>query len=117
MKRSITGVAEKKYEAAAVSDDKLKSMVASGSIDAGQFKVIYESPVVPRTTIGYFYNLNPALAEQLRKTILAPVPATAPDELHFMPIDYKSDFQFVRDVDDQFDPRFDSKTRHAGPAE
>ncbi|HEY2588065.1 MAG TPA: PhnD/SsuA/transferrin family substrate-binding protein [Tepidisphaeraceae bacterium] len=117
MKRSINGIAEKKFEAAAVSDDKLKSMVASGALDASKFKVIYESPVIPRTTIGYFYNLEPALAEQLRKAILAPSPTTAPDELRFIPIDYKADFQFVRDVDDQFDPRFDAKTRHASPAE
>lgn len=117
MKRSITGLVEKKFEAAAVSDDKLKSMIASGAIEASQFKVIYESPVIPRTTIGYFYDLNPALADQLRKAILAPLPTTAPNELRFMPIDYKADFQFVRDVDDQFDPRFDAKTQHATPTE
>jgi len=28
-----------------------------------------------------------------------------------MPIDYKRDLQFVREIDDQFDPRFDAKTQ------
>lgn len=114
-KRSITGIVEKKYEVAAVSDDKVNSMLAKGTISASQYKIIYQSPVIPRTVIGYFYNLNPTLAEQLRKFILATSPTTAPDELRFQPIDYKTDFQFVREIDDQFDPRFDAKTKKGDP--
>lgn len=110
-KRSITGIVDKKYEAAAVSDDKVNSMLGKGTITASQYKIIYQSPVIPRTVIGYFYNLNPTLADQLRKAILAASPTTAPDELHFQPIDYKANFQFVREIDDQFDPRFDAKTK------
>ena len=72
-KHSITGVAEKKYEAAAVSDEKLQSQLTKGTINASQFKIIYQSPDIPRTTIGCFYNLNPTLADQLRQAIpLAP---------------------------------------------
>jgi len=119
-KRSITGVTKKEYEAAAVSDEKLQSLLAKGTIQASQYKIIYQSPVIPRTTIGCFYNLNPALAEQLRQAILAPsattLPTTAPDDdvLGFLPLDYKRDFQFVRDIDDQFDPRFNAqKSTHA----
>lgn len=110
-KRSITGIAEKKYEAAAVSDDKVTSMVAKGTLASSQYKIIYQSPIIPRTVVGYFYNLNPTLAEQLRKTIVAAAPTTTPDQLQFQPIDYKLDFQFVRQIDDQFDPRFDAKTQ------
>lgn len=110
-KRSITGIVEKKYEAAAVSDDKLKSMLDKGTIAASQYKIIYQSQVIPRTVIGYFYNLNPTLVAQLRKGIFAARPTTAPDQLHFQPIEYKADFQFVREIDDQFDPRFDAKTQ------
>ncbi|MGD0465004.1 MAG: PhnD/SsuA/transferrin family substrate-binding protein [Tepidisphaeraceae bacterium] len=116
-KRSITGVAEKKYEAAAVSDEKLQSLLADGSIDAAQIKIIYQCPVIPRTTIGCFYNLNPALADQLRQAILAlggSAATTAADGLKFLQVDYKRDFQFVRMIDDQFDPRFNAqKTVHA----
>jgi hypothetical protein len=36
-------------------------------------------------------------------------PTTAPDMLKFLPVDYKRDFQFVRTIDDSFDPRLDSK--------
>jgi phosphonate transport system substrate-binding protein len=125
-KRSITGIAEKKFEAAAVSDDKLQSLIEKGTIDASAIKTIYQSPVIPRTTIGYFYNLDPALAEQLRHAILpattlsplrsrpTTAPSTSPDVLEFIPADYKKDFEFVRAIDGQFDPRFDAqKSSHA----
>lgn len=111
MKRSVSGIAEKKYEVAAVSDDKVKSMVAQGAIAESQYKIIYTSPVIPRTTIGYFYNLSPKLADSIRKAIFPAGPTTAPGVLNFVPADYKRDFQYVREIDDQFDPRFDSKTQ------
>ena len=111
-KHSVTGIADKKYEVAAVSDEKLESMEGKNNIDPSQYKVIYQSQVIPRTTIGYFYNLNPALAEKIRQAILTPGPTTGPsspsDQLAFMPVDYKRDFQFVREIDDEFDPRFDA---------
>jgi len=127
----ITGTADKKpekgYDVAAVSDEKLQALLDKGTIDASRFKMIYQSPVIPRTTIGYFYNLNPTLADQIRKAILAPAnpavatsstgatPATTPAidasmGLRFLPTDYNADFRFVRTIDDQFDPRFDAQS-------
>jgi phosphonate transport system substrate-binding protein len=120
-KLSIEGVAARKYDAASVSNEKLESTVDKGTIEASQYRIVYQTPVIARTVIGYFYNLNPALAAQLRKAILpisasaAPTsqpttsPATASTLLRFLPTDYKQDFEFVRNMDDQFDPRFDSK--------
>ncbi len=133
-KKSIQGVADKTYEAAAVSDEKLQSLIADGTIKASDVKIIYQSAVIPRTTIGCFYNLDPKLASKIRDAILSPdflaglppttVPAittaitagatsspltTAPAGLKFLPVDYKRDFQFVRDMDDQFDPRFNAQ--------
>jgi phosphonate transport system substrate-binding protein len=110
-KASITGVADKEYDVAAVSDEKLQSLVEKGTINASQFKIIYQSPVIPRTTIGYFYNLNPALADKLRQAILAGGAESDPGVLSFMPVDYKRDFEFVRNIDDQFDPRFDAQSQ------
>jgi len=119
-KRSIMGVIDKKFDAAAVSDDKLMSLVASGDVDKTKYKVIYQSAVIPRTTIGYFYNLKPDLAQKVVTAILNFKPtAAAADEadsgssslLHFIPIDYVSDFSLVRTIDDSFDPRFDAKTK------
>jgi phosphonate transport system substrate-binding protein len=110
-KKSIKGIADKpaKYEAAAVSDDKLLSLLDDGDIDKSQYKVIYQSDVIPRTTIGYFYNLKPELAAKIREATLSYSSPVARDTLRFLPIDYKNDFRFLRTIDDSFDPRLDSR--------
>jgi phosphonate transport system substrate-binding protein len=110
-KKSIKGIADKpaKYEAAAVSDDKLQSLIDDGDIDKSQYKVIYQSDVIPRTTIGYFYNLKPELAAKIRQATLDFNSPAAKDTLRFLPSDYQKDFQFLRTIDDSFDPRLDSR--------
>jgi len=125
-KLSIEGVAKKQYQAASVSDEKLQSLEEKETIKASDVRVIYQTPVIPRTTIGCFYNLNPVLAQELQKAILTPMPSdapstapttgptTAPGLLRFLPVDYKQDFQFVRNMDDQFDPRFDAQKGDRG---
>ncbi len=139
-KNSIYGIARpdkvkmtRPYEAAAVADDKLRSHVNKGKIAAADFKVIYTSEVVPRTTIGCFYNLKPELAEKIRQAILSFNPESAarskgePDstesdttdpgaKFRFMPIDYKKDFELVRQIDDSFDPRLNVKSKKAASA-
>jgi phosphonate transport system substrate-binding protein len=129
--RSIKGITDDhEYAAAAVSDDKLKSLVDSGEVTPASYRLVYQSDVIPRTTIGWFYNLKPQLAEQIRSVILstkavAEVPATAPageaitaaaaddagKPMHFIPIDYQKDFELVRRIDDRFDPRVGSKEK------
>jgi len=101
-----------------------------------QFRAVYQSEVIPRMTIGWFYNLKPELADKIRQAILSykptPVkiasskPTTDPSGgdadaaadadstqesgmLHWIPTDYKKDFQLVRTIDDLFDPRLDTK--------
>jgi phosphonate transport system substrate-binding protein len=110
-KKSIKGIADKptKYEAAAVSDDKLQTLVDDGDIEKSQYKVIYQSDVIPRTTIGYFYNLKPELAAKIRTAILSFNSPAAVNTMRFLPIDYKNDFRFLRTIDDSFDPRLDSR--------
>jgi phosphonate transport system substrate-binding protein len=125
-KRSIMGVIKSEYDAAAVSDDKVQSLLSSGDIQKSQFRIIYQSEVIPRTTIGWFYNLEPELAEKIRAAILGFKPeGTAvaaedtesgesdknPSAMHFIPIDYKKDFELVRTIDASFDPRLDAKTK------
>jgi ABC-type phosphate/phosphonate transport system substrate-binding protein len=120
-KKSIKGVIGHTFQAAAVSDDKLHAMLDKGSILTSQYKIIFQSEVIPRTTIGWFYNLKPELAAQLRQAILSfkPDASSADDEdassksLHFIPMDYKADFKFVREIDDRFDPRLDQSSKHA----
>jgi phosphonate transport system substrate-binding protein len=125
-KRSIMGLVKGDYDAAAVSDDRLQGLVDDGTLQKSQFKTIYQSETIPRTTIGWFYNLKPELAEKVREAIVSFKPggpssssgsndesagSSASTALHFIPIEYKKDFQLVRMIDDSFDPRLDAKTR------
>jgi phosphonate transport system substrate-binding protein len=127
-KRSIRGILDEKHEVAALSADKIESMLADGSLKETDYRVIYESPVIPRLTIGHVHNLNAQLAAQLTKCIFDFDNAAAADEaggasqdegggddaaakaggerMRFLPIDYQKDFSFVRRIDDSFDPRF-----------
>lgn len=126
--KSIKGVADGgKFAAAAISDDKLQTLLEDGRVEKSKYKMIYQSEVIPRTTIGWFYNLKPELADKLRAAILdfrtvSEKPATNPSTessadsgtvkpMHFIPIDYKKDFDFVRRIDDRFDPRFGAKVK------
>jgi phosphonate transport system substrate-binding protein len=120
-KASIVGVAHGQLESAAISDDKLQTLLKSGDVHTSEYRVIYQSEVIPRMTIGWFYNLKPELAEKIRQAILSFHPTPAPGDatsddaalpvqsLHFVPVDYKKDFQLVRLIDDSFDPRLDAK--------
>jgi phosphonate transport system substrate-binding protein len=113
--RSILGIANGDYEIAAWSDDKLQSLLKAGRIKPSDYRIIYESQVIPRFTIGYAYNLVPALAEKVRQTILDFKNAEGPaDEegnppMHFIAIDYKKDFEFARQIDESFEPRIGAK--------
>jgi phosphonate transport system substrate-binding protein len=114
--RSILGIASGEYEAAAWSNDKLQSLLRAERIKPTDYRIIYQSQVIPRFTIGYCYSLNPELAEKVRQAILNFKNTTGPaDEetgqpLRFFPIEYKKDFEFVRKIDESFEPRFGAKT-------
>jgi phosphonate transport system substrate-binding protein len=116
MKDSIKGIADGKYEMAAISDDKLQSMLEKGTVKQDSYRIIYSSDVIPRTTIGSFYNLKPDLAGKIREAILSFKPTGAETEdgdkpMRLLPVDYKKDFALVRKIDDQFDPRLDTKQK------
>jgi len=128
-KESIAGIARGTYEAAAVSDDKLHSCLAKGYVKIStasgsekvplkesMYKIIYQSDVFPRTTIGYFYNLKPELAGKIHDAILSYKPVSTDEDdqpMHFVPVDYKKDFALIREIDDRFDPRLEPKAKEA----
>jgi phosphonate transport system substrate-binding protein len=111
-KRSILGLVAGDFELTALSDDKLQSMLKNGSVRASDYRVIYESPVIPRLTFGYVHRLQPELAAMVTAAALefanadAPADETTGKPMRFLAIDYKKDFDFVRRIDDSFDPRF-----------
>jgi phosphonate transport system substrate-binding protein len=113
-KKSIKGLVKNQFEAAALSDDKVQSLLADGKLQSSDYRTIYQSEVIPRLTVGYVYNLKPELAVQIQQALLNFDNAGgASDEdggepMRFAPVDYKKDFDLVRRIDDAFDPRFNS---------
>jgi phosphonate transport system substrate-binding protein len=121
-RKSIQGVVAGEFELVALSDDKLQSLLKAGDVKSSDYKIIYESQVIPRLTIGYVYNLQPELATKVTQAILKfknehGAGLTANDEpMRFFAVDYKKDFDFVRKIDESFDPRLGSKKTKSKPA-
>ena len=112
--RSILGIANGDFEAVALSDDKLQTLLKSGRVKPSDYRIIYESQIIPRFTIGYVYNLQPDLAEKVTQALVEfkNEGGTSDDSdkpMHFVPIDYKRDFEFVRKIDESFEPRLGPK--------
>jgi phosphonate transport system substrate-binding protein len=120
-KRSTLGLAAGDFEAAALSDDKVQSLLADGTLKESDFRIIYKSEVIPRFTIGYVYNLQPALAEKISEAIVSfPNDGGPIDEntkpYRFYPTDYQRDFGFMRKIDESFDPRLRPNEQTSEPA-
>jgi len=107
--KSIVGIARRKFEAAAVADEVLKRAISRGLIEESQFRSIYHSEDFPPAAIGYAYNLNPELAQQIRAALLSFDWKGTPLEkvygpagkARFVPISYKDQWSFVRFIDDE----------------
>jgi phosphonate transport system substrate-binding protein len=109
--RSIRGLAAGWFEAVAISHDKLEWALAAGIIDRSGFRPIYESEIIPRRTVGHIHNLAPGLAAKIKNATLSFDNERISDEqwetlpMRFYAINYQQDFQFVRRMDNSFDPR------------
>lgn len=107
--RSIEGIADKTYEAAAVASDVLARAVASKKIAATQYRSIYASDNFPAVALGWAYNLDPALVAKIRtafttfdfKGTSVESRFASSKQNNFHPISYKNDFTVVRFIDDE----------------
>ncbi len=116
-KHSVVGLVKPKgaYEAVVVNESNVQKQLDKGNIKAADIRVIYKSPVIPRTTIGYVYNLQPDLAAKIEQAIVGfenkggAVDDATGKPSRFFTVDYKKDFEFVRKIDDSFDPRLGGK--------
>lgn len=103
---SIKGIAEKKFEAAAVASDLLEHMIADGEVQDDAIRTIYESDPFPPGVLGYAHNLTPELRKNIRETLLAFDWAGTGVEKHyggptavkFAEVNYKDDWAPVRDI-------------------
>ncbi len=123
--RSIEGIGNKTYEAAAVASDVLARDVAAGRIRKDAYRTIYSSDNFPAVALGWAYNLKPELQEKVREafttfkfagsSLEARFAASQQDS--FRPVDYKDDFALVRFIDDQIGKPYMIPPAETQPAE
>ncbi len=113
---SIIGVANDDYEAAAVAGDLIIRMDERKVIDKSKLRIIYVSDQFPGTAFGYTNRLKPELAAKIREAFLTydfnndpKLKRELPDVTRFVPTEYKSAFQMIRDIDSQSGVKYDCK--------
>ena len=89
-----------KWDAACVASDILDREVESGRLKAERFKTIFTSEKYPPICFGVSHNLEPGLREKIEK-VFAEFQIESPTSnfKKFVRIDYKKDWQTVRDSD------------------
>ncbi len=109
--QSIAGVAQGRYEAAAVASDMLDRAKARGDIKETDVRSIYHSEQFPAAAVGYIYNLKPELAEKVRQGLLdfkvqdsSITQELAEGVVGFAPVSYKDDWALVRRIDSNVIP-------------
>ncbi|MBI3504728.1 MAG: phosphate/phosphite/phosphonate ABC transporter substrate-binding protein [Proteobacteria bacterium] len=101
--KSALGVVSGDFDGAAVASDVLERMIARGNIKAEQVRVIYKSATFPTSSFAYAHDLEPALADKIKKCFYDyRFPAEMTKEFNgddrFFPITYKKDWEVIRTV-------------------
>jgi phosphonate transport system substrate-binding protein len=104
---TILGVINRDYIAGAMANTVKTRMIARGVVQAGAVRVLYKSQTFPTTAFGHAYNLAPELASKVRQAfatfkwegtnLLAEFSRSGEEK--FIPINYKEDWQVIRDID------------------
>jgi phosphonate transport system substrate-binding protein len=98
---SILGVVNGDYDAAAVADTVLERMVARHVVKAGDYKVIYTSPVFPTAGFAYAHTLEPRLVEKIKEAFFTfkfegtSVGKEFKGRTGFLPVNYGRDWESV----------------------
>jgi phosphonate transport system substrate-binding protein len=98
---SVLGVVNGDYDAAAVADTVLARMVVRNVVKAGDYKVIYTSPVFPTAGFAYAHNLEPRLVEKIKDAFSSfkfegtSLAKEFKDRNGFLPITYRRDWEAV----------------------
>ena len=109
---SVRGLEAGTFKAVAISSDVLQRLLAKGKILESDYRVIYESRIIPRITLGCIHKLDPQLVGRIcAATLSFANDATEEDDvektrMRFFPANYRQEFAFVRTLDELFDPRF-----------
>ena len=106
--QSIQGIKDKRFEAAAVAGDVLLREQSGGQIGPADYKVIYTSDqAFPAAAIGCAHDLKPELVAKIRQALLGfdwtgtglARLFAAEGKVKFVPVDYKKDWAYVRQID------------------
>ncbi|QEL14966.1 phosphate/phosphite/phosphonate ABC transporter substrate-binding protein [Limnoglobus roseus] len=116
-RHSIRDVAAGKVAAACVANDILGQMIAAGEVKADAFRSIYKSKPFPPVCFGVPVTLEPGLKASIRKAFetfnMAGTSVgeryKAQKRVKFVPVDYKKDFGYVREVDAKLSKFFEAK--------
>jgi len=102
---SLAALKSGRYDAAALASDLVEQAMRDGLIAQGELRVIYESELFPPAGLGYVYNLEPKLAQQVRDALLNyPITGTRLTDFFgptskFLPVTYKDDWATIRRID------------------
>lgn len=101
--KSALGVVSGDYDGAPVASDVLERMITRGTIKAETIRVIYKSATFPTSSFAYAHDLEPALAEKIKKCFydFRFTPEMTKEfngDDRFYPITYKKDWEVVRTV-------------------
>ena len=116
--QSIDGIKNKQFDAAAVANDVLKREINAGRISPGEFRSVYVSDrTFPTAALGLPHNLKPDLAVKIKQAMLTfdwkntGLAANFGEEgkAKFVPVDYKKDWEFVRQIDDSLGAVYELK--------
>jgi phosphonate transport system substrate-binding protein len=96
-----------KYEAASVASDLLAKMVSEGKVQAEQYRTLYKDGPFPPLCFGISHQLKPELAAKIKDAFTTfsfegnsvGERYKSSSRVKFAPVDYKKDWQAVRDID------------------
>jgi len=101
--KSLLGVVSGDYDMGAVAGDVYERMIVRGTIKKEDVRVIYRSAPFPTSSFAYSYDLEPVLAEKIKKCFYDyRFPPEMTKEFNgddrFFPITYKKDWEVIRTV-------------------
>jgi phosphonate transport system substrate-binding protein len=102
---SILGVVNKDYAVAAVANSVLKRMIARNVVDPSSIRSIYQSPTFPTTGYGHAHDLHPNIIALIKEAFFtfnwegSELEKEFIEDDIFIPIDYKSDWEVIRNID------------------
>lgn len=102
--RSVLGVAHKDYEAAPIASEVMERMFDRDVVDRNDIRIIWQSDRFPTTSFGHIYNLDPILAQKIRKAFFTfefegtPLGEEFADVDRFIPITYRQHWKVIREI-------------------